>query len=114
MSPTPGTRRSSSTTRVAAKLPSSSVCVAPLFEVSATIIRKPAFALLHLHALATHFLRQPLLDAPQPVLHIHLRDVDVGAGVERHRDRRGAVRLARRRHVQKAFDAVQLLLDRPA
>jgi len=40
MSPTPGTRRSSSITRVAAKLPSASESVAPLLEVSATIKRK--------------------------------------------------------------------------
>jgi hypothetical protein len=44
-SPTPGMRRSSSTTRATAKLPSSSVCICRLFDVSATIIRKPAFAL---------------------------------------------------------------------
>ena len=44
-SPTPGMRRSSSTTRATAKFPSSSVCIFRLFEVSATIIRKPAFAL---------------------------------------------------------------------
>ena len=44
-SPTPGTRRSSSTTRATAKFPSSSVCIERDFDVSATIIRKPAFAL---------------------------------------------------------------------
>src|SRR5690606_32905670 len=63
-----------------------------------------------LHALPPDLLRQTLLDRVQPVLHVHLRGVDVGSGLERHRDRR-AVRAARRRHVLKALDAVQLLLD---
>jgi hypothetical protein len=44
-SPTPGMRRSSSTTRATAKFPRSSVDIVRLFDVSATISRKPAFAL---------------------------------------------------------------------
>ena len=38
----------------------------------------------HLHALTTHLFRETRLDAPQAVLHLHQRDVDVGARAERH------------------------------
>ena len=45
MSPTPATRRTSSSIRVFAKLPNCSPLVAPLFEVSAMISRNPEVAL---------------------------------------------------------------------
>ena len=68
-----------------ATLPSSSCDIVPLLEVSATIIRKPRTALLTCDALAPHLLRQALLDAAQAVLHLGLRDIEIGAGLEGER-----------------------------
>ena len=47
-----------------------------------------------------------------PVLHLHLRDVEIGAEVEGDRDGEAAVGGRVRRHVEHVLDAVDLLLDR--
>ena len=63
------------------------------------------------NALSAHLLGKPLLDTAQPILHLHLRFIDVRAGTEGDIDRRGAIGKAGRRHVEEALNAVQLLLD---
>ncbi len=55
---------------------------------------------------------QDRLGQRDAVLHQHLADVQVGAGLERHGQRVVAVVGALRRHVQHVLDAVDLLLDR--
>ena len=68
--------------------------------------------LLNRHALRLHRLRQRGERAGDPVLHQHLREVDVHADLERHGQRVAAVGRAERLHVDHAVDAVDLLLDR--
>ena len=68
--------------------------------------------LLHRHALVLHRLRQLRQRARNPVLHQHLREVEIGADLERHRQRVGAVGAAVGLHVEHVLDAVDLLLDR--
>ena len=68
--------------------------------------------LLHGDALVLHRLRQLRQRARHPVLHQHLREVEVGADLERHRQRIGAVGAAVGLHVEHVLDAVDLLLDR--
>ena len=68
--------------------------------------------LLHGDALVLHRLRQLRQRARHPVLHQHLREVEVGADLERHGQRIGAVGAAVGLHVQHVLDAVDLLLDR--
>ena len=68
--------------------------------------------LLHDHALRLHRLRQRGQRARDPVLHQDLRDVEIDADLERHRQRVGAVGGAVGLHVDHALDAVHLLLDR--
>ena len=46
------------------------------------------------------------------VLHLHLRDIEIGADVEGHRDGEAPVGGRVRRHVEHVLDAVDLLLDR--
>ena len=67
--------------------------------------------LAHGNALAADLFGQPGLDRAQPVLHLGLGDIDVGARFESQRDRGSAVRKARRGHVEEALDAVELLFD---
>src|SRR5690606_16063162 len=62
-------------------------------------------------SLPAYLFGQALLHGPQAVLHVDLGDVDVGARIEGDGDGRAAVRAARGRHIEKAIDAVQLLLD---
>ena len=47
-----------------------------------------------------------------PVLHLHLREIDVGADPERDRQGQHAVRGGRGRHVEHVLDAIDLLLER--
>ena len=68
--------------------------------------------LLHGDALVLHRLRQLRQRARHPVLHQHLREIQVGADLERHRQRIGAVGAAVGLHVEHVLDAVDLLLDR--
>ena len=92
--------------------PARGAASSPLFDVSATIIRKPAFALLTPDRPA---------GAPPPGAAARRRAAGSARPSARRRcrcpsrkvtrDRRRAVRLARRRHVEESFDAVQLLLD---
>ena len=63
-------------------------------------------------ALVLHRLRQLRQRARHAVLHQHLREVEVGADLERHRQRIGAVGAAVGLHVEHVLDAVDLLLDR--
>ena len=56
--------------------------------------------------------RQPRLGLLHAVLHQLLRLVGVGAEPERHRQRHRAVGRCLARHVEHAFDAVDLFLDR--
>ena len=63
MSPTPGTRRSSSMTRVAAKLPSSSDGVVAGLRRQRDDHQEAGERLVDLDALAAHLFRQPRLDA---------------------------------------------------
>jgi hypothetical protein len=67
--------------------------------------------LLHDDALRLHRLRQRGQRGRHPVLHQHLRDVEVGADLERHRQRIAAIGTAKGLHVDHALDAVHLLLD---
>ena len=50
--------------------------------------------------------------ARHPVLHQDLRGIEIGADIERDRQRIAAVARARRLHVDHVLDAVDLLLDR--
>ena len=68
--------------------------------------------LLHGDALVLHRLRQLRQRARHPVLHQHLREVEVGADLERDGQRIGAVGGAVGLHVEHVLDAVDLLLDR--
>ncbi len=63
-------------------------------------------------ALRLHRLRQRGQRAVDAVLHQHLIDVGIGADVEGHRQRIGAVGGAGRLHVEHLVDAVDLRLDR--
>src|SRR3546814_11122282 len=45
------------------------------------------------------------------ILHVHLSLVDVRAGLEGYGDRRRAIGVAGRRHIEQALYAIQLLLD---
>src|SRR5262249_22931346 len=67
--------------------------------------------LLHDDALRLHRLRQRGQRGRYPVLHQYLRDVEVGADLERHRQRIAAIGTAKGLHVDHALDAVHLLLD---
>jgi hypothetical protein len=68
--------------------------------------------LLHDDALRLHRLRQRGQCARYPVLHQDLCDIEVGADLERHRQRVAAVGAAVGLHIDHALDAVHLLLDR--
>ena len=67
---------------------------------------------LHLHAEALDVLRQPRQRVLDAVLRQHLRDVQVGADPEGHRDRELAVAGRLAAHVEHVLDAVDLLLER--
>ena len=67
--------------------------------------------LLHDDALRLHRLRQRGQRSRYPVLYQDLRNVEVGADLERHRQRVAAIGAAVGLHVDHAFDAVHLLLD---
>ncbi len=69
-------------------------------------------ALAHGQPVAPHLVGQAALGGADPVLHQHLRLVDVGADVEGDGQREVAVGGRLRGHVDHAFDAVHLLLDR--
>ena len=56
--------------------------------------------------------RQPRLRDGDAVLDLHLGDVEVGAEVERHLDRKAPVRRRIGRHIEHVLDAVDLLLHR--
>ena len=68
--------------------------------------------LLHGDSLGLHRLRQRRQRTRHPVLHQHLREVEIGTNLERHRERVGAVGATVGLHVEHALDAVHLLLDR--
>ena len=59
-----------------------------------------------------HVGRQARQRGRDAVLHLHLRDIEVGAEIEGHADREAAVAVRVRRHVEHVLDAVDLLLDR--
>ena len=67
--------------------------------------------LVDAHALLRHRRRQPRRGAAQPVLHVDLRLVRIGAGLEAQRDLPAAVGLADRFHVDQPGRAVHLALD---
>ncbi|MCY1530316.1 hypothetical protein D9M68_654970 [compost metagenome] len=67
--------------------------------------------LVHAHALLRHGRGQTRRGAREPVLHVHLREVFVGAGLEADGDGAGAVGLGHRFHVDQAGRAVHLALD---
>src|SRR6267142_2613125 len=62
-------------------------------------------------ALFLHFLREERQRELQLVLHLHLRDVRVRAGIECERDGRIARRVARRGQITEVVNAYHLLLD---
>ena len=66
----------------------------------------------HRDADVAHVRRQPRLGDRHAVLHLHLRDVEIGAELERHGDREAAVARRVRRDVEHVLDAVDLLLER--
>src|SRR5262249_23809094 len=59
-----------------------------------------------------HVLGQSRLRDRDPVLHLHLRDVEIGAEIERHRDGEAAVGGRVRGHVEHVLDAIDLVFDR--
>src|SRR5919198_658074 len=59
---------------------------------------------------APHFLRQARLGLRHAVLHLLLREVGIGAELERHRERHTAVGGRLARHIEHALDAIDLLL----
>src|SRR3546814_3780520 len=65
----------------------------------------------HHDALLDHLRRQPRSRQRDLVLHLHLGDVRVGAGLEGQRDRGPAAGTGRRAEVIEVVDAGQLLLD---
>ena len=73
--------------------------------------QEAGIGLPHGDALSANLFGQTRLDRAQPVLYLGLRNIDVGPGLEGHGDGRGAVRDARRGHVEEAVDPVELLLD---
>ncbi len=64
------------------------------------------------HTDVAHIGRQARLGDGDPVLHLHLRDIEVGAELERHLDGKLAVTRRVRRDVEHVLDAVDLLLQR--
>jgi hypothetical protein len=68
--------------------------------------------LLHGDALRLDCIRQRRERGRHAILHQHLRDIEIGADIERDRERVAAVTRARRLHVDHVLDAVHLLLDR--
>jgi len=68
--------------------------------------------LLHGDALRLHRLRQRRQRGRHAVLHQHLREIEIGADLERHRQGVAAVGAGVGLHVDHAFHAVHLLLDR--
>ena len=68
--------------------------------------------LLHRHALGLHRLRQLRERAGDPVLHQHLREVDVHSDLEGDDESISTVGGAPGLHVDHAVDTVDLLLDR--
>jgi len=73
--------------------------------------QETGLGLADVDALALDFLRQQRHRELQLVLHLHLRDVRIGARLERQRDRGAARGLAGRRHVDQAVEALHVLLD---
>src|SRR5215467_3454146 len=67
---------------------------------------------LHVHALHLHRLGQRRQRAGHPILHQHLREVEIGADLERDRQRIAAVSTRVGLHVDHVVGAVDLLLDR--
>ncbi len=67
---------------------------------------------LHRDADVAHVGRQPRRGDGDAVLHLHLRNVEIGAELEADRDREAPVGRRVRRHVDHVLDAVDLLLDR--
>ena len=59
-----------------------------------------------------HVGRQPRLRDGDAVLHLHLRDIEIGAEIEADLNREPPVGRRVRRHVEHVLDAVDLLLDR--
>ncbi len=66
----------------------------------------------HLHAEALHILGQSGQGVLHAVLRQHLRDIEVGPNSERHGYRELAIPRRLAAHVQHAFNAVDLLLER--
>jgi hypothetical protein len=109
--PTPGTRWISGTTLREA-------IVAQRHRVEHRVVARTGceeqevrIRLVDPHALLHHGLRQARRRAPEAVLHVDLRQIGVGAGLEAQRDAAGAVGLADRLHVDQAGRAVHLALD---
>ncbi len=69
-------------------------------------------ALHHRDADLLHLLRQPRQRGRDPVLHLHLGDIEIGADVEGDRDGEAAVGGGVRGDVEHPLGAVDLLLDR--
>jgi hypothetical protein len=86
--------------------------VAPVGRGQGDDLQDRGRVLLHDHALRLHRLRQLRYRARHPVLHQHLRQIEIDADLERHGERVAAVGAAVGLHVDHALDAVDLLLDR--
>jgi hypothetical protein len=69
-------------------------------------------ALGHRDADVAHVGRQARLRDGDAVLHLHLRDIEIGADIEGDRDREPSIRGRIRRQIDHVLDAVDLLLDR--
>ena len=69
-------------------------------------------ALGHGDADIAHVRRQPRLGDRHPVLHLDLRDIEIGAELEGHGNWEAAVARRVRGDVEHVLDAVDLLLER--
>ena len=74
-------------------------------------IRKSGLDLTTVTPCCDDFARQARRRQRDLVLRLHLGDVGIGAGLERQRDRRAAVRARGRTEIHQVIDAGQLLLD---
>ena len=66
---------------------------------------------LYLDTLLLHFLRQQRHRQLQFILHLHLGDIGVSAGLERERQLQRAGRITVRGHIHQSVDTVHILLD---
>ena len=82
ISPTPGRRLIGSFSHAGVVVGEVRADMLPSSEIEADDDQEVAHRLVHLHALLLHLLRQERRGELQLVLHLHLRDVRIGAALE--------------------------------